>query len=100
MDYHVMMDKILESLKSVQNEAIAWNLYYQKNYIKVYLRCPVLFIIGDTDGHDKLVGKYSNRNNTARLCRYCDCPFDETDDPNYTYTYYKQKDIQKISSIL
>ena len=57
---------------------------------------PTLFIIGDTDGHDKLVGKFGTRNsNVKRLCRYCDCPFEQTDNPSYFYKLNKADFIAK-----
>lgn len=95
-DYHVMMDEILKSFKRAQQEAIAWMLEYKNQTYQVYFRCPVMFIVGDTDGHDKLIGKYGNRNNTARLCRYCNCPFDSTDDPLFKYKLVSQKKIRKL----
>ena len=55
-----------------------------------------MFIIGDTDGHDKLIGKYGNRNNTARLCRYCNCPFNETDNPWFSFKPVFQKTVQNL----
>ena len=95
-DYHAMMDEILNSFKQAQQEAIAWILEYKSQNYKVYFRCPVMFIIGDTDGHDKLIGKYGNRNNTARLCRYCNCPFDETDNPWFSFKPVSQKTVQNL----
>jgi hypothetical protein len=55
----------------------------------VQLRIPFMFIIGNTDGHAKLVGKYGNCNSCERLCRYCDTPFDMTDQPDHKFTLKK-----------
>jgi Plavaka transposase len=96
-DYQEMTSQILQSFREVQSKAIGWKLNVGETSIPVFFRTPVLFIIGDTDGHDKLVGKYANRTNKVkRLCRYCDCPFDQTDDPYYKFTLNKRRDIFKL----
>ena len=98
-DYQAMTAQILISLKDAQRSAIGWNLILKEKTVKVFFRVPILFIIGDTDGHDKLVGKFANRTNkVSRICRYCDCPFNETDDPFYSFKLNKKKDIEKLLS--
>jgi hypothetical protein len=93
-DYQVMTSRILKSLKDAQSAAIGWNLVLKKLTVKVFFRVPILFIIGDTDGHDKIVGKFANRTNKVkRVCRYCDCPFDSTDDPFYKFKLNKKKKL-------
>ena len=93
-DYHVMTARILESLKNAQQKSHVWFLKINNKIIEVCFRIPVLFIIGDTDGHDKIVGKYANRSNKViRLCQYCDCPFDSTDDPNYDFRHNTKRKI-------
>ena len=96
-DYHVMTARILESLKNAQQKSHVWFLKINSKIIEVCFRIPVLFIIGDTDGHDKIVGKYANRSNKVkRLCRYCDCPFDSTDDPNYDFRHNTKRNIIRL----
>ena len=47
-----------------------------------------MFIIGDTEGHDKLCGKYTNRSaNVKRLCRYCNTLYDETDNTGQKFEH-------------
>ena len=95
-DYQYMTEIILESYKEAQKNSIAWELNVRGKLKKVSFLIPTLFIIGDTDGHDKLVGKFGTRNsNVKRLCRYCDCPFDSTDDPSYVYKLNKADLIAK-----
>jgi hypothetical protein len=89
-DYQYMTEIILESYKKAQQNSIAWDLKVIGKLKKVSFLIPTLFIIGDTDGHDKIVGKFGTRNaNVKRLCRYCDCPFDQTDNPYYNYVLNK-----------
>ena len=59
------------------------------------MKIPVLYIIGDTEGLDKICGRYTSRNNIQRSCRCCDCPFDETDNPKYKYKYNNHKKMMK-----
>jgi hypothetical protein len=96
IDYQTMTSRILKSFIEAQKKPIAWNLNVKGKSIPVFFRTPVLFIIGDTDGHDKIVGKYANRTNVKRLCRYCDCPFEKTDDPFYVFKLNKRKDLIKL----
>lgn len=100
IDYHQMIKIILNDYIESQEDAIAWDLIadHQSSEIKnrIHFITKVLFIIGDTDGHDKLAGRYTSRSNIVRLCRYCDCPFDLSDDPDYKYKYNQHSTIFKI----
>jgi len=96
MDYHFMADIILQSFKEAQKDAIGWKLQLNNSTKLVYFRCPVLFIVGDTDGHDKLCGKYSNRTHANRLCRACNIPKEETDNVRFNFRYTKQIEIQRL----
>jgi hypothetical protein len=61
LDYHVMLGEVLKPLKEAQQQgSIAWNMELKWKAHEVQLRIPVMFIIGNTDGHDKLVGKHGN----------------------------------------
>ena len=71
-DYHFILSYILSSLKDAQEHAgISWKLKYQEKVLDVVMKIPILFVIGDTEGHDKLCGKYLNRVNAECICRYC-----------------------------
>jgi hypothetical protein len=97
-DFHAVLKIILHSLWMLQQtNGLAWELCYKGTIYNVVFKVPILYIIGDTEGHDKLVGKYSSRTpGVARLCRYCDCSFTNTDDPHYKFRYTKQSQIQKL----
>ena len=81
-DYHFQLRVILHSLISVQNEfegGIAWRLRINRKDHDVHLRCPIHFVVGDTEGHDRFCGKFLSRTRNVKcLCRYCDCPTAET----------------------
>ena len=92
-DYHHMMSEILAEFKEFQKKFIEWDLSQSNSDdpLTVYFKLLVLFIIGDTDGHDKIAGRYTSRNGIQQPCRCCNVSFDETDNPEYKFTYNKHK---------
>ena len=96
-DYHCILDVILSDLRKLQNSGkLKFKLKYRGNIYNLNL-IPVLGpIIGDTSGHDVLVGRYSGRTNVKRICRYCDCHYLQSDDPDVGYEYTKQGDIKEM----
>ena len=71
-DYHAALQFILQSLKAAQqcpSGMLQWK-YHGRTY---NLKIPIMFIIGDTKGHDKLVGRYTNYVNSNGLVRDCKC---------------------------
>jgi hypothetical protein len=57
---------------------------------------PVMYIIGDTEGHDKLCGRYLCRNKINRPCRYCNISFENSDKPDTAYIYTRVATIKKL----
>ena len=96
-DYHKVLSVILEDFKIVQETGkIRYNLNYKNKLFKINF-IPILGpIIGDTSGHDMLVGRYSGRTNVTRICRYCDCHYHNSDNPNLIYEYTKASDIKNL----
>lgn len=97
-DYHCIMSAILESLINVQKSGgFRWNLTYRGVTKQVNFKVPIALINGDTQGQDKLCGKYGSYNEgVTRICRYCDCPFDDADNPDYVFRHTLQKDIEEL----
>ena len=53
--------------------------------------------MGDSQGHDKLCGQILNYSlGASHLCRYCNCPLSQTDNPYYRFKYQKQKQVQNL----
>lgn len=78
-DYHFVLSHILGSLKKAQaSNGIHWSLVFAKTEYNVVMKIPILLVIGDNEGHDKLCGKYLNRNASNHLCRYCNIPREKT----------------------
>ncbi|MGL4757811.1 MAG: hypothetical protein ACRCXZ_00605, partial [Patescibacteria group bacterium] len=101
-DYHSMMEVVLAPVIQLQkNHSITWNLNYGAESYEVSLKIPVLFITGDSEGQDKIVGRrlvYSNLRNAAHICRYCNVPYHKTDEPLFKSSFTKSSKIQKLVS--
>ena len=98
-NYHHIISIILKDFIECQKLKFGWEIQTgEHTFNKVYFSIPVLFIIGDTEGHDKLAGRYTSRHKVARLCRYCDCPFSETDNPEYKFKYNDHTKMMKYIS--
>ena len=96
-DYHKVLSVILKDFKMIQDTGkIRYDLVYRKKLYKMNF-IPILGpIIGDTSGHDMLVGRYSGRTNVTRICRYCDCHYHNSDNPHLIFEYTKASDIEKL----
>ena len=96
LDYHFMLKTILKSFVEVQTNSIFWKIKKSNNtdYYNVVFKLAVLFIIGDTEGHDKLCGKYINRSfHVKRLCRYCNTPTEESDNTSFKFQHNNSKQV-------
>jgi hypothetical protein len=61
-----------------------WDMMIQQSKVQIAFYPIFGYIIGDNEGHDKLVGRFLNRMNVQRLCRYCDTPLEQSDNPFYS----------------
>jgi hypothetical protein len=97
-DYHSLLNVVLAPLSELQSfSGLTWELCYKNQMYDVSLKIPILFITGDSEGQDKLVGRriqYHNLSATAHICRYCNIPYGKTDDP-----CYKKRKLTKASMI-
>ena len=74
---HMQIQFILEEsgFLRLQKHGFRWNLHYLGNIHRVVFHPFVPFIIGDTEGHDRLCGHYTARfAQIQQLCRICECP--------------------------
>jgi hypothetical protein len=98
IDLHDMLNTILKSLKSVQSAGgLDWDFQWtdDDDPVKVRLVFPLLFIMGDTEGHNKLACIRGGPNTHNPKCRYCDIPFDETDNPWFSFNLTSQKELRQ-----
>jgi hypothetical protein len=63
--------------------------YGGKNNI-VHIKFCISFVIGDTEQHDALCGKFQLRTSLAKcICRHCNCPTDQLAIPESVHTAQK-----------
>jgi hypothetical protein len=97
-DYHTILGVLLESLKQLIVDGMVVNIKYKG---KLYKDCELVFFVPfvkcDGDEGDKLCLHYRSRNsNVQQLCRYCDCPTNETDNPLVKFKYKEEEKLKKL----
>jgi hypothetical protein len=56
-----------------------------------------MFIIGNTDGYDKLWGRYNGRAlQVKRICRHCDIPTMDYDNASYPWRHVKPDVVHSL----
>jgi hypothetical protein len=99
-NYHVMVECILSSLTELhRNPSILDNFPLRiGNYVKkVNLRVPVAFVVSDTQGADKLCGRYiSYTDKVSRLHRSCVCPQGSAADPNQICRFVTMEEMMEV----
>ena len=98
-DLHSMLAIVLESYIELQKEGFIWDLVYKnKVYSNIHFVLFTPFLKLDTEEAEKLCGSYTVRNNkVSQLCRYCECPTEECDNP---YAKYPMKKAHKIQALI
>ena len=106
IDYHAMLYLILEGLRDSQSKggfvfnwnAITKNWKYKQNNepctTNVVLKTPILFIMGDTEGHDKLCCLVGGNGNT--VCQYCAVERYKTNKTKLKFKYVKYARLQTL----
>ena len=78
INLHTGLRAALESFQELCNNpnGVTWDyLPYNNKLFQVSMRFAISFVIGDTELHDKLCGRYGSRSKgVAQLCRHCFCP--------------------------
>jgi hypothetical protein len=98
-DLHTQLSTILNKsgFKDITRTGFKWDLCYKGKVYPVTFILFVPFIKGDTEEHDKHCGKYLSRTEkVAQLCRYCQCPTAETDNPSANYPPKTQELIENL----
>jgi hypothetical protein len=58
---------------------------------------PLLVVLGDTESHDRLCGRYnSHGSGVARLCGHCNTPRSETDNVDYDWDHILPEEVQSV----
>jgi hypothetical protein len=109
-DYHAILSVLLESLFELIDEGMVVDIFFKG---KLYKDCELVFFVPfvkcDGDEGDKLCCSYRSRGaHVQQLCRYCQCPNAETDNPNADYPYktepmlrklFEQNNVQKLKEL-
>ncbi len=87
--YHEILDAMLASVVRLQSKGgIPFSFSYRGKQYNVNLKVFLMFIIGDTEGHDKLCGRYNSRAlQVKRVCRHCDIPTMDCDNAFYPWKH-------------
>jgi hypothetical protein len=95
---HIQIQFILKESDffQLQNKGFKWKQHNKKIYPVVF-QPYVLFIIGDTEGHDCLCGHYTARFSAVKqLCRVCECPTNFSGYSKSMFAHHLPKDINKL----
>eukprot|EP00980_Cylindrotheca_fusiformis_P015816 scaffold4629_cov75-Cylindrotheca_fusiformis.AAC.1 len=73
---HNGLDAALSHFHDTSIEGLRWNHFpYAGKLWDVHMHFSICLVVGDTEMHDALCGKYNCRNSKVRvICRHCDCP--------------------------
>ena len=92
---HASLLGALATLREACNgtDGLEWtNLPWNNKLWRVRMRFAIAFVIGDTEMHDKLCGRYGSRNITqSMLCRHCNCPSDNINIPRSNFLNAERK---------
>jgi hypothetical protein len=94
--YHDILTKIFQPLAELQSKGgLPYELHYRGKVYNVFLQFPLLTVLGDTESHDRLCGRYNSRGlGVARLCRHCTTPREQTDNVDYEWEHILPADVQ------
>ena len=97
-DLHTMLAVILQSYVKLQDSGFIWDLAYQgKVYKNVQFVLFTPYLKLDSDEAEKLCGKYTSRTDKVKqICRYCDIPTMECDNPRKAIIMKTWQMIQEL----
>lgn len=104
-DYHHCLRIILSEFSAYQRlGGIDWVFAKGEQMVRCRLQIPVLCVIGDTEGHDKLCARKTGRKGlgSGKLCRYCNISFENLGNPLHEEVtrLTKCSDIRKLRNDL
>ena len=98
-EMHIQIRFIFEAsgFLELQKNGFHWMLQYMGKTYPVVLHPYVPFIVGDTEGHDRLCGHYTARfAKIKQLCRACECPTEMTGYSQANYPHRKPTVIDRL----
>jgi hypothetical protein len=96
--YHDILTQIFGSLVDLQRKGgLPYQFHYRGKVYNVLLFFPLLAVLGDTESHDRLCGRYNSRGaGVSRLCRHCNTPRSETDNVDYEWEHILPAQVQGL----
>jgi hypothetical protein len=70
----------------------------QQSRVQIAFHPVFGYIIGDNEGHEILVRRFLNRMNVQHLCRYCDTPLEQSDNP--FHSKWKYTNASEIANLV
>lgn len=101
-DFHYVLRYILYGIEQIQSvhNGLEWEFKFpefaHKSYKRI-LKFPLSHVVGDAKGNDTLVGRFQNRTKTKLLCRDCDCPTVQADNPNIVCNFLQYNDLKCLT---
>ena len=98
-DYHYCVEILMSEMIAYQRlQGIDWRFPVEGgDFIDMKLHIPLLYVIGDTEGHDKMAGRKVDRaSGESRQCRSCDVWHRECDNP---YVYVEKTDAELVGDL-
>jgi hypothetical protein len=88
---HEILNAMLASVVKLQSKGgVPFSFTYRGKRYDVNLKVFLMFIIGETEGHDKLCGRYNSRAlQVKQVCRHCDIPTMDCDNAFYPWRHVK-----------
>jgi hypothetical protein len=98
VDLQAILKVIIEDIEGLnENGGVRWKFTNMGKDYDVVFKFTVLFISGDTEGHDKLAAHFLSRSNVQRPCRYCSVSFAGLADPHdSSWLYTKQSVVEDL----
>jgi hypothetical protein len=97
--YHDILSKIFGSLVDLQGEegGLPYQFFYLGKVYNALLLFPLLAVLGDTESHDRLCGRYNSRaSGVARLCRHCNISRSQTNNVDYEWEHILPELVQSV----
>jgi hypothetical protein len=98
-EMHLKIQFILKEsgFLDLQHNRFHWMLHYNNRIFLIVLHPYIPFIIGNTEGHDRLCGHYTARfSKIKQLCRVCECPTLESGYSKAKYCHRKPAVIDSL----
>lgn len=108
LHYHQILDKIFEDVHSIQKKGgMLFRLPFpgQKSLVPVLIKFPIMYVIGDCLGNDKLCHRRQSYRPTKLMntgvCRDCNVTFKHCDSHNYKCNRISRKFLrQQLRDVL